>query len=128
MKPQRFTVATPLSQCEDFQVTYDPSVVDAPPTVRAFVPKGQSVFLNEDVVASSSGRTAYSMAAVHGEQVVLAFSDDTGFRQATELLVVGGNSSSPTACLPSSQTASASSSTASATASSSSSSSSGLSK
>lgn len=96
-----------------------------PETPIEFAHKGSAVFLNEDVVASSLGRTAYSMAAAHGEQVVFAFSDDTGFRQATELLVVGGNSSSPTACLPNNQTASATSSTTSATASSTSSTGSG---
>ncbi|GJE88496.1 hypothetical protein PsYK624_045790 [Phanerochaete sordida] len=99
---ERYTITTPLAQCQDFNVTYDPSVVDAAPTVRAFVPKGPSIFLNQDVAASSPGTAPYSMAGAEGEQVVFAFSDDTGFRQASDLLTVGGNSSSSAGCLPNS--------------------------
>ena len=112
---QRYIVNSTLSQCQDFNVTYDPSVVDSPPTVRSFVPQGQSLFLNENVLASTLGRTAYSMAAKTGQQVVLAFSDDTGFRQATNLLSVGGDSSSSSGCLPNNQTSTATSSSTSAT-------------
>ncbi|EKM51615.1 uncharacterized protein PHACADRAFT_261862 [Phanerochaete carnosa HHB-10118-sp] len=100
---ERYQVATPFSQCQDFDVTYDPSIVDTPPAVRAFVPKGPSVFLNQDVTASSTGTASYNMAVSQGEQVVLTFSDDTGFHQASDLLTVGGNASSSASCLPNSQ-------------------------
>lgn len=125
---ERYKVATPLSQCQDFDVTYDPSVVDSAPAVRAFVPKGPSVFLNQDVTASSLGSAKYNMAAAQGEQVVLAFSDDTGFHQASDLLTVGGNSSSPTSCLPNSQSGSMSTNNSASSQGSTSSSHSGLSK
>ncbi|KIP09696.1 hypothetical protein PHLGIDRAFT_11814 [Phlebiopsis gigantea 11061_1 CR5-6] len=112
---QRYIVNSTLSQCQDFNVTYDPSVVDSPPTVRSFVPKGRPLFLNENVLASTLGRTAYSLAAREGQQVVLVFSDDTGFRQATDLLAVGGDSNSPAGCLPSNQASTATSGLTSAT-------------
>lgn len=99
--PARYELSDSPTQCRDFHVAYDPTVVDEAPEVRAFVPKGPSVFLNQDVPGSAVGSAAYSMAAAQGEQVVLMFSDDTGFKQTTDLLVVGGNSSSPTNCLPS---------------------------
>jgi hypothetical protein len=98
--PQRYKLSDSLSQCEDFHVTYDPTAVDDAPEVRAFVPKGSSLFLNQDITASTLGSSAYNMAAAQGEQVVLMFSDDSGFRESTDLLVVGGSSSSPTNCLP----------------------------
>ena len=57
--PPRYTISDSLSQCEDFYVKYDPTVVDSAPVVRAFVPKGPappSFLLSEVDMASGRGK------------------------------------------------------------------------
>lgn len=88
-----------LSQCEPYNVLFDPNVVDIPPRIRAFVPKNFSFFANR--TGSASGSATYIMNAARGQQVALMFSDDTGFQQTTGLLNVGGDSQSSSACIPS---------------------------
>ena len=98
---KRYTVDQPLSQCEDFVVTYDPSLVETPPNIRAFSPRESSFAVNETLMQESyPGQTLYTMDAFRGQQVVLMFSDDAGTREATGLLPVGGDTSSPSGCFP----------------------------
>lgn len=117
---QRYTADSSPSQCETFDVHFDPGVVSTPPTIRAFVPRNISTSVNLTSSADvSSGQASYTMDVPEGDQVVLMFSDETGFRQSSGLLVVAGSSQNPTNCLPTAsvQLASASSSgTAGATA------------
>ena len=97
---ERYTIedSQDLSQCEPYTILFDPDDVDVPPRIRAFVPRNFSFFANR--TSSSAGSATYILNAVQNQQVVLEFSDDTGFTQTTGLLPVGGNSSSSTACLP----------------------------
>ncbi|CAL1712483.1 unnamed protein product [Somion occarium] len=98
--PPRYTVADPadLQECQPFNVLYDPTVVDVPPLVRAFIPKGNSTYLNR-TETFTAGDTAYIMAVPGNSQVLLMFSDDTGYKQSTDLLAVGA-SSNMTTCRP----------------------------
>ncbi len=96
----RYTVDTPFAQCAPVDVRYDTNIVDTPPTIRAFVPRNASFFLNQTDVSNTAGQASFTMDALQGQQVVLLLSDDAGFKGTTDLLAVGGNSSSPTSCLP----------------------------
>ncbi|KAJ3554857.1 hypothetical protein NM688_g2888 [Phlebia brevispora] len=96
----RYTLASSLSQCELFDVQWTSSLVDGSPVVRAFVPNNMSMFANLTTSEGTSpDEASYILGVPEGNQVVLTFSDDTGFQQATNLLVIGGNESSPTSCL-----------------------------
>ncbi|TCD70745.1 hypothetical protein EIP91_001774 [Steccherinum ochraceum] len=88
-----------FTQCSPFNISYQPGVVDVPPTIRAFVPKNESVLVNL-VAAEGSGQATYTMDAAQGERVVLMLSDDTGFHQSSDLFVVNGDNSSSMGCLP----------------------------
>ena len=93
----RYTIDGTLAQCEPFSVLYDKALVDAPPTIRAFVPKNISTPVN--LTVWTPGNASYTMDVLAGEQVVLLLSDDTGFHQTTDLVLVKGTGSSPTSCL-----------------------------
>ncbi|KAI0081614.1 hypothetical protein K474DRAFT_1671811 [Panus rudis PR-1116 ss-1] len=106
--PDSSTISTPryaikdesqLSQCSEFDVTYDPGTVDVPPAVRAFV-LDQEAFLLNRTSLNLPGDAGYTMSVPKDEQVVLIFSDDTGFRQTSPLLQVTGNATSSSSCIP----------------------------
>lgn len=97
--PSRYKIDSTLSQCEPFDVQFDTSI-DAPPTIRAFIPKNISTPINQTASHDQPGHASYTMAIPQGQQAVLVFSDDTGFRQATSLLAIQGSSQNPTSCLP----------------------------
>ncbi|KAH8085405.1 hypothetical protein BXZ70DRAFT_559048 [Cristinia sonorae] len=88
-----------LSQCNSFDISYPPGTVDVPPTIRAFVPRNHSFPLNLTSVPAA-GRATYTLNVPQGRRAIMMLSDDRGFHQSTDLFVVGGNSSSSTACLP----------------------------
>lgn len=99
--PARYTLpdVSTYSQCTPFNVSYTPGVVDVPPTIRAFVPKNHSFTVNH-TSSSGAGISNYLMDVRQGKRAVLMLSDDTGFRQSTDLFVVQGDNSSSTDCLP----------------------------
>ncbi|KAI0693226.1 hypothetical protein BC835DRAFT_1416054 [Cytidiella melzeri] len=97
---RRYTVDQSISQCEDFKVTYNASVTPVFPTIRAFLPKSSSILVNQSTAASTAGNVSYTMDVARGQQAVLILSDDSGFMESTNLLTVGGDTSSPTGCLP----------------------------
>lgn len=98
---QRYTVQQPVSQCQNFAVTYDPSVVTAPPIIRAFVPRNTSFAVNPSGTIDPAGQTSYVMDGFRGQQVVLLLNDTAGVQQTAGPFTVGGDSSSSSACLPS---------------------------
>ncbi|KAI0338879.1 hypothetical protein BDW22DRAFT_1381383 [Trametopsis cervina] len=96
----RYTVDKSVSQCEDFHVTYDSSVITTPPNIRGFIPRSMAFGVNESTAGSAPGDTSYTMDASRGDQVVLLLSDTSGVRESAGPLTVGGDSSSSKACLP----------------------------
>lgn len=86
-----------VAQCEPFDVTFDPTVVDVPPIIRGFVPKGDSYFMNRTAV--TLGDATYTLSAPSGSSVVLLFSDDRGFKQTTNPIPVSGSPSGDSSCL-----------------------------
>lgn len=86
-----------MSQCAPFDVTFDPTVVDVPPIVRGFVPKGDSFFMNRTAV--TLGDATYTLSAPSGSSVVLLFSDDRGFKQTSKSMPVSNSPSGDSSCL-----------------------------
>ncbi|KAK7690259.1 hypothetical protein QCA50_006914 [Cerrena zonata] len=97
--PARYTIVDEkeMAQCESFDVTFDPTVVDVPPIVRGFVPKGDSFFMNR--TSTALGNVTYTLSAPSGSSVVLLFSDDRGFKQTTSPIPVNGSPSDNSSCL-----------------------------
>ena len=98
--PSRYTLDESVSQCADFHVTYDASAISTPPKIRAFLPRTFAFPLPLDNTTSTAGNSSYVADLFRGQQTVLMVSDDTGYRQSTNLLSVEGDSLSPTGCLP----------------------------
>jgi hypothetical protein len=98
--PRIYTVDPSVSQCEEFHVTYDPSIEATAPTVRAFFPKTFSFPMNQSANGSIPGNASYTMAAARGLQTVLMLSDNSEHRESTTLLSVEGDTSSSSGCLP----------------------------
>lgn len=96
----RYTLDESISQCADFHVTYDASAISTPPKIRAFLPRTFAFPLPLDNTTSAAGNASYVADLFRGQQTVLMVSDDTGYRQSTNLLSVEGDSMSPTGCLP----------------------------
>lgn len=94
---EEYTLVTSPSQCEEFAVTYDTTILDSAPAVRVFQPSGNSSLA--DLEAIAPGKATYTIDAARGQQVVLTFSNDTTLQQATGLITVGGDAQSPTNCL-----------------------------
>ena len=98
-KTQAYTAEPPFSQCQPFDVTFDPTKA-VPPVVRLFVPNGQAVLLNQTQGGSNPGATSFTMAAFRGQPVVLLFRDGLGRLQSTDLLTVTGDVTSSNSCFP----------------------------
>lgn len=94
----RFIFDDSVFQCELFNVSYDPTIVPRPPSIRSFIPLGGSDRINL-TSRPSEGTASYTMTAEHGTQIVLLFDDGQNHRQTSPLLTVGGDSTSSTQCL-----------------------------
>lgn len=94
-----FSLATNVSQCESFTVTYDTAEVDTAPTVRAFIPGKLAFAVNQTADNDADGTAAYLMAAAHGTEVALLLQTDSKHRASSGLLTVGGSLQSNGACL-----------------------------
>ncbi|KAI0771110.1 hypothetical protein BD413DRAFT_492973 [Trametes elegans] len=107
-----YTVASKLEQCEPFYVDYDATSGTTPPSVRGFIPKGDSFSVNQSDASNSTtgpGMAAYTMDAARNSQVLLLFTDQDGHRETSTLLPVFGDVQSSTSCISSSSLANATS-------------------
>ncbi|KAI0061626.1 hypothetical protein BV25DRAFT_728103 [Artomyces pyxidatus] len=96
-----FTLRTPLSQCENFTVEFNKDVDSQPPFIRAFVPKGPSFNVQQNLPLPSdpSDTGSYLMNVTGGQEVALLFNDEQGNLRVSDIFTVGGDNSSSTACL-----------------------------
>lgn len=87
-QPSFFTLATPeVSQCRDFTINYNTTVVSRAPSVRLFSPSGPSFILNVTSDDPTSGMATYSMAFLSGSGIILAIDDGNGITETTSLLL-----------------------------------------
>jgi len=99
--PKFFTMASPVVyQCQDFTINFNTTVSPQAPSVRLYIPSGPSFTLNTTSVDLANGMATYTMALPYGLGTVLALDNGEGTTEATPLLLVGGDSSSPKGCLP----------------------------
>ncbi|KAF9468623.1 hypothetical protein BDZ94DRAFT_1317790 [Collybia nuda] len=94
-----FNLNSTPSQCEEFTVSYNKSIVSAAPTVRLYSPKGPSFVLNQTSEDQESGSATYVMSRERSKQVVLLF-DTQGHQETSPLMTIGGDSQSSEACIP----------------------------
>lgn len=80
------TIDDGVSQCEDFSITYDTSVVFKAPSVRLFNPRGVSFLLNNTSDDPESGIATYTMNFTRGSEVVLLMDNGASIRETTSLL------------------------------------------
>jgi len=98
-KIQTYTAEPPFSQCQPFNVTFDPTQA-VPPVVRLFVPNGQAPLLNQTQDSHDPGTINFTMAAFRGQPAVLLFRDGSNHFQSTDLFTVTGDVTSSNGCLP----------------------------
>lgn len=101
---QQYTVSSALSQCQPFQVTYNLTAHPSAPTVRAFIPRGPSYYLNQTENAKYATVppfeiASYEMTALRGVQILMLFEDKLGYRESSNLTTVLGDVSSSKGCL-----------------------------
>jgi hypothetical protein len=96
---QTYTAEPPFSQCQPFNVTFDPTQA-VPPVVRLFVPNGQAPLLNQTQVSHDPGTVSFTMAAFRGQPAVLLFRDGSNHLQSTDLFTVTGDVTSSDDCFP----------------------------
>ncbi|KAJ7928104.1 hypothetical protein B0H13DRAFT_2653274 [Mycena leptocephala] len=90
-----------LNQCETFTITYNTTLA---PRVRAFTPRGGSFFVHQNNDTTLPlGTASYTMNGQRDDEVVLLFDDGQTHQQVTELITIGGDSTSSKSCLKSSQ-------------------------
>lgn len=94
-----FTLASPVSQCQNFTINYNTTLISQAPFVRLFSPGGPAFLLNATSDNPLSGVATYIMAFSYGREIVLLMDDGNGIQDTSALLTVGGNSSSLTHCL-----------------------------
>lgn len=96
---QTYSPEPPFSQCQPFNVTFDPTQA-VPPVARSFTPNGPALFLDQTRVEIDPGTSSFTMAAFRGQPVVLLFRDGSDHLQSTNLLTVTGDATSSNHCLP----------------------------
>lgn len=96
---QTYTPEPPFSQCQSFNITFDPTST-IPPVVRSFVPNGPAFLLNQTQVPVDPGTSSFTMVAFRGQPVILLFRDELGRFQSTNLLTVTGDATSSNNCFP----------------------------
>ncbi|KAI0269881.1 hypothetical protein BC834DRAFT_967609 [Gloeopeniophorella convolvens] len=96
-----FTFDTQLAQCQQFDVSWDATGSTQRPSVRAFIPLGQSMYLKAAGSGASQApaTTSYTVDIARGSQVALLLDDGQGGQQVSDLLTVEGDTSSSGACL-----------------------------
>jgi len=97
--PNIYTINSTISQCQEFNVTYNKSVVSQGPSIRLFNPLGPSFLLNQTADNRDEGTATYLMDFNQGEEVVLLFDGGADNRKTSPLTIIGGNSLSSDKCL-----------------------------
>jgi hypothetical protein len=94
-------VTSAVSQCLPFSVSRNTSSPNHPISTRGFIPTGLSFKLKWVTYQASHGVDifTYIMSIAEGIPVALLFDDGQGNRQASNLLLVQGDRSSPSGCL-----------------------------
>ncbi|KAH9925384.1 uncharacterized protein BXZ73DRAFT_103267 [Epithele typhae] len=95
----RYSIDGGLSQCKNFNVSFDPTVA-RPPTVRAFVPRAASHFLNNTAVDAVAGVSTFVGSIHRGLTAMLLLEDDDGYAETASLVPVTGDVSSDASCIP----------------------------
>ena len=86
--PSPFVLASPVvSQCQNFTVNYNTTIVSQAPSIRLYSPNGPSFFLNATSDDPLSGVATYTMAFSYGRGVVLLMDDGKGMNKTSALLV-----------------------------------------
>lgn len=99
-KSTPFTLkSSTFSQCENFTLTYDRTVISRAPSVRFYNPRGPSRLLNLTTDEAATGTATYLMTFNRNKEVVLVFDDGSNHRQSGALITIEGDSSSSTGCL-----------------------------
>jgi len=83
---RRFTINTTVSQCEDFKINYNTSVVTRAPIVRLYSPKGPSFLLNSTSDNATAGTATYTMSFERGRQLILLMEDGGMIRETSPLM------------------------------------------
>ena len=85
--PRSFTLASPVvSQCQNFTINYNTTLVSQAPSVRLYSPNGPSFFLNATSDDPISGVATYTMAFSYGRGITLLMDDGRGTKETTPLL------------------------------------------
>ncbi|KAF8903174.1 hypothetical protein CPB84DRAFT_1824076 [Gymnopilus junonius] len=94
---RRFSLPFNVSQCEEFSIQYDTTLVSQPPNVRLYHPTGSSFPLN--MVSSTVGEATYIMGFSREKDVLLLVTDENGNMETSPLFTVGGDANSDSSCL-----------------------------
>ena len=82
-----FTLASAVvSQCQNFTINYDTTIVSQAPSVRLYSPSGPSFFLNSTSDDPISGMATYIMAFPYGREIVLLMDDGEGTEETSALM------------------------------------------
>lgn len=85
--PNLYTINSTISQCQEFNVTYNRSVVSQGPNIRLFNPLGPSFLLNQTADNKDEGTATYLMDFNQGEEVVLLFDGGSNNRKTSPLTI-----------------------------------------
>lgn len=83
---KHFTVSTTVSQCEEFTINYDTSVVSRAPIVRLYSPRGPSFLLNSTSDNATTGTATYIMSFGRGRELILLMEDGDTIRETSPLM------------------------------------------
>lgn len=75
-----------ISQCDEFTLSYNTTVVPQAPRIRVYNPRGFSFSLNNTSEDPTTGTAKYLMNVSGGKEVVLLIDGGNGIRETTELL------------------------------------------
>jgi hypothetical protein len=80
-----FTIDSTVSQCEEFSLTYDLSVLSRAPSIRLFSPQGPSFALDLTADDTNQGTARYLMNFNWGKEIILLIDDGRGNRETSPL-------------------------------------------
>jgi len=85
--PKSFALASPVvSQCQNFTINYNTTMVSQAPNVRLYSPSGPSLLLPLTSDNPTLGVATYTMAFFYGRGIVLLMDDGRGIKETTSLL------------------------------------------
>jgi hypothetical protein len=80
-----FTIDSAVSQCQEFSLTYNRSVLSHAPSIRLFSPQGPSFTLNRTADDTNQGTARYLMNFNWGKEIILLIDDSSGNRETSPL-------------------------------------------